>query len=387
MARTRLTFATARPVLRLLKLSYLFPAPMGRSFLLAMTLGLVAGCDSSDEAISAYRAPKEPPPQNAGRQAGATTAPPGLHWKAPSGWEEQPASGFRKGSFLIRGQDGQTADVSIISFPEEAGGLLGNVNRWREQLKLAPVATEADAGAPFRVSAGEVFFVDIVSEQPLASDSTKSRILGGIFPVPGETWFFKMLGPDELVASQRDTFKQFLESVHAAQDGHAHGPADAGQSTNAPTAHAPETTAPPPPRYTLPPGWEEKPLTPMRVASFKASAANGKEIDISVVFLAGAAGGDLANVNRWRDQVKLPPINEAALQESVEHIIADGHDFLVVDLVSPEPIGEQKEKQRIIAAILDEQGSSWFIKMTGEDAAVASQKNALADFLRSLKLH
>ena len=44
------------------------------------------------------------------------------------------------------------------------------------------------------------------------------------------------------------------------------------------------------------------------------------------------------------------------------------------------------EKQRILAAILDENERSWFIKMTGEDAAVASQKSAFTDFLRGLKI-
>ncbi len=65
---------------------------------------------------------------------------------------------------------------------------------------------------------------------------------------------------------------------------------------------------------------------------------------------------------------------------------ANGHDFLVVDLVSEEPIDAQQGKQRILAAILDENDRSWFIKMTGEDAAVESQKSAFTDFLRSLKI-
>ncbi len=77
---------------------------------------------------------------------------------------------------------------------------------------------------------------------------------------------------------------------------------------------------------------------------------------------------------------------KTTLQQSAEHIKADGHDFLVVDLASDGPIGDKHEKQRIIAAILNENGRSWFIKMTGEDEAVASQKNAFTDFLRGLKI-
>ena len=45
-----------------------------------------------------------------------------------------------------------------------------------------------------------------------------------------------------------------------------------------------------------------------------------KQADVSVVSLSGMAGGDLANVNRWRDQVKLGPIDEATLAKSAEHV-------------------------------------------------------------------
>jgi hypothetical protein len=194
-----------------------------------------------------------------------------------------------------------------------------------------------------------------------------------------------MMGPDQLVQAQRDAFQQFLASVHLAE-GAALMTADNGVSTNAPTPPPIEPAQGAPLQYTLPPGWQEKALSTMRLASFSAPGPNGKSADISVVALPGMAGGDLANVNRWRDQVKLGPIDENALQQEAEHLKANGHDYLVVDLASPAPIGQPPEKQRIIAAILDENDRSWFIKMTGEEAAVAAQKNAFADFLRSLKI-
>ena len=78
------------------------------------------GCGPSDDTkVTVYRIPKEAQPTampqpTAAMDSGAAAE---AHWKAPSGWEEQPASGFRKGSFLVRGADGKTADVSVISFP------------------------------------------------------------------------------------------------------------------------------------------------------------------------------------------------------------------------------------------------------------------------------
>jgi hypothetical protein len=356
----------------------------------ATALLFCAGCNRSDDKITVYRIPKETPtPAMAQQGTMEGAASPAVHWTAPADWEKQAASGFRKGSFLVHGEDGKAADVSVISFPKAAGGLMANVNRWRDQLKLAPITDLAQAGTSMPVAGREMFFVDLVSDQPISPDGSKSRILGGIFSAGSETWFFKMIGPDALVESQRETFKKFLESVHLEEGAMASPPApesanSGGNKTNAPTPPPIETAQAASLQYSLPPGWVEKPLSPMRLASFKAVAPNGKEMDISVVALPGIAGGDLANVNRWRGQVQLDPIDEDTLARSAEHLNANGHDFLLVDLASDQPING--EKQRILAAILDENQRAWFIKMTGEDAAVESQKNAFGDFLRGLKI-
>lgn len=361
--------------------------------MLMTALLVYAGCND-DAQITVYRIPKETTPPPMLQQAAMKGAAGAVHWSAPAGWEEQPASGFRKASFLARGADGKTADVSVISFPEAAGGLMANVNRWRDQLKLPPITDVVQAGKPIPVAGRDMYFVDLVSEQPIDKVGGKARILGGIFPVGGETWFFKMMGPDALVESQREAFTQFLQSVHPAEGGAAHATAApapmsanaGGNDTDAPTPPPIESAQGAPLQYTLPPGWQEKPLTSMRLASFKAIAPNGKETDVSVVALPGVAGGDLANVNRWRGQIRLGPIDEKTLAQSAEHVQANGHDFLLVDLVSNQPIGEEGEMQRILAAILDENDRSWFIKMTGEAAAVAAQKSAFTDFLRGLRI-
>ena len=365
--------------------------PLLRLPLAAVVLFFCAGCDKSDDSkITVYRIPKENQPNaNAQQAALDNAAPASVHWTAPEDWIEQAASGFRKGSFLVRDADGKTADVSVISFPEAAGGLLANVNRWRDQLKLAPITDVTQAGTPMSVGGRDMFFVDLVSEQPISPDGSTSRILGGIFPANGETWFFKMIGPNQLVESQRDAFKQFLESVHLAESETASAPAPisantGGNDTNAPTPPPIEAAQGGPLQYTLPESWQEKPPSPMRLASFKATAPNGKETDVSIVALPGIAGGDLANVNRWRGQLQLGPIDEDTLAKSAERVTVNGHDYLVVNLVSDVPL--EGEKRRILAAILDENDRAWFIKMTGEDAAVASQKGAFTDFLGGLKI-
>jgi hypothetical protein len=338
------------------------------------------GCKDNSK-ITIYRVPKETKPQMADQVSATGDAGVIVRWKAPSDWEEQPATGFRKGSFIIRDPDGRTADISVVSFPESAGGLLANVNRWRAQLKLAPVNEIDQSITRLSIEGHQIFFVDIVSDEPVLDGGLKSRVLGGILGTGGETWFFKMSGEDKLVASQRAAFRQFLATLEIGR-----GVATTATSTNAPAPPSIEAPEKAPLQYAIPVGWQEQPLSSMRVGSFKVSGRNGKEADVSVVSLPGVAGGDLANVNRWRDQLKLSPIDANALVQSAEHIKVNGHDFLVVDLVSESSISEQHDKVRILAAILNENDHSWFVKMTGEDQLVASQKTAFVGFLRSLAI-
>src|SRR5260221_14262107 len=75
--------------------------------------------------------------------------------------------------------------------------------------------------------------------------------------------------------------------------------------------------------WTLPEGWTELPPADMRVGSFLAKGQNGQSVDISVVPLSGSAGGMLANINRWRGQIQIPPIEEKDLN-SVAKLITVG---------------------------------------------------------------
>jgi hypothetical protein len=51
----------------------------------------------------------------------------------------------------------------------------------------------------------------------------------------------------------------------------------------------------------------------MRVASYAVKRPDGRSADISVVAMGGGAGGELENVNRWRNQIGLDPVTEADL--------------------------------------------------------------------------
>jgi hypothetical protein len=117
------------------------PTP-SRRLAASLALGLAAlglgGCRERN--ITAYRIPKDADVQEPAPSPEQPAEAPQMRFIAPAGWQTQPASGMREASFLIAGPGGSTADVSVVSFPGSGGDDLANINRWRGQLKLPPVA-------------------------------------------------------------------------------------------------------------------------------------------------------------------------------------------------------------------------------------------------------
>lgn len=196
-----------------------------------LTLALVSsGC--RDREITAYRAPKDaPPPAQPAPSSGnlppdhppiggsmsaqgsdmANTAVPtasgnALAWTAPAVWTPKAHSSMRKGSFAIKG-DGGEADFAITAFPGDTGGLEANLNRWRGQLGLAA------APAKEVVTAVEKFEANGLQFTVVDYANNGNRLLGAVVPFGGNSWFFKLTGPDALVAGQKATYLEFLRTV------------------------------------------------------------------------------------------------------------------------------------------------------------------------------
>jgi len=138
--------------------------------------------------------------------------------------------------------------------------------------------------------------------------------------------------------------------------------------------------------FKAPNGWSEQPAGSVRVASFAISGTDGRKADMSVTQFPGDVGGDLANVNRWRGQIQLAPLNEADLPKEVhEQDFPAGH-FSLIDMVSDKPVIEGKYHSRILGAWLKQPDRTWFFKLSGDADLVAAQKSAFEDFLKSLTI-
>jgi hypothetical protein len=211
-----------------------------RLVLVSLSL-LIAAC--RDSKVNAYRVPKEkdvvlpvtavadatsPSPTPASAPAAVPAAPgggmagtpvavaagPGLTWTAPAQWQPKALGAMRKGSFIIVGEAGATADLSITAFPGAVGGEFANVNRWRSQVALPPLAETDLASAVTHLTSNGLAFtvVDFASTDA----ANPQRILGAMAPYDGAMWFFKLTGPDALVTKEKPAFLEFLKTVKAA---------------------------------------------------------------------------------------------------------------------------------------------------------------------------
>ena len=144
----------------------------------------------------------------------------------------------------------------------------------------------------------------------------------------------------------------------------------------APPAFATAEEGGPALKWTLPGGWTETHPGGMRFATLKPPDGS---VDVSVVVLSGPAGGELANVNRWRGQIGLSAIGEPALAKARVILHARAGDLAVYDFAS-----DGQKKSRMVAALATIGDRTWFLKMLGDAAEVKTARAGFDHLLQSL---
>jgi hypothetical protein len=186
---------------------------------------------------------------------------------------------------------------------------------------------------------------------------------------------------------QRDDVRHYRVPKESAAASPGAG-AMAGAVPAAPSAGGPAmdpSAVPPPPAgaggvsWTLPKGWTETRAGGMRFATL-VPGTPGK-LDVSVVVLPGPAGGEIANVNRWRGQIGLPPVDEAELARNRKELRSPAGPVALFDFTSDGTV-----KTRMVAGILFARGNSWFVKMVGDAGPVATARPDFVRVLESLRL-
>jgi hypothetical protein len=312
---------------------------------------------------------------------------PTLQYTLPAGWEKKAPSQMRVASFGVS-QDGRQADVSVIPLAGMAGTDPANVNRWRGQVGLAALPDTDVVNLAEKVSVGDqpADLYDLVGTA--SGGSGAQRILGVILHRDDTAWFFKMTGEAGLVEQQKSAFIAFLKSVlfgapavtPAALDMSQLPPSHPPIGDMTPAVQAPSTDASSKPTWTIPAGWQEGELAQFLVAKYVITGADGAQAAVNVSSLAGAGGGLLANVNRWRAQLSLEPVAEADLA-NLPTLDASGGKATLVEFSGT----NGGKSARLVGIVLPLGGQTWFYKLMGDENIVAQQKDALLQFVQSAK--
>jgi hypothetical protein len=364
---------------------------------LAALAVLSAGCNR--DGVKVYHVENAetstpPPPAAAAPAAMPATMPAGLpvpdtntlpklKYTVPDGWQEKTPTEMRVASFGIS-ENGKDADVSVIPLGGMAGGDLPNVNRWRGQVGLQPLADDdlQQLAEKVEVAGQPADLYDMAG--------TAQRIVGVIFHNGDATWFFKMTGDPDLVEKQKPAFVSFLKSF---QFGGLAAPSTMDLSQLPPShpaipgmdagnATAPAADAGSIPTWTIPTGWQAAPLSQFLIAKFSIAGADGAEAAVNVSSLAGDGGGLLPNVNRWRSQLGLAPIADADLA-NLQTIEASGGTATLIDISGTD--ARVGKPARLVGIVLPLVGQTWFYKLMGDPDVVAQQKDAFVKFVQSAK--
>jgi len=361
-----------------------FKAPLLRKW--GVVLGfvcLVAGCKR--EQISVYTVPKERDVEVAeAAPEEQTPGAPTIHYKTPAGWTEEQPGAMRVAGFSIPDQKGSNISVAVVPLHINASKTQV-VNIWRDQLGLGPV-TEEEVDRDIqkvKVAGAEAELFDLVSDKG-AAENNKGRVVVAMLPHSGLTWFFKMSGEDESVRAQKPAFVEFLKSVEF-RPGHAASAPGRFTSTNVKrvpgSQREPSPGAGSRPEWQVPLGWQEVPPTQMLLAKFVMPDKEEPKAEVTVSVFPGDAGGVLQNVNRWRRQIKLNPVQEDSLQKMTTSLDLPEGKAILVDLTGENPTNGQPT--RIIGAILSKGDRTWFYKLMGHEQIAEREKAAFIKFVQT----
>lgn len=324
-----------------------------RAVLIVTLLG-VAGCGKAEE-VRRYRAPKEPawrmlaaivPGSGATwffKATGPTdlvgprqdeivaflrtlkSAEGELRWTLPAGWSEEKGAGDRQSSLTIGTRDPKL-EMTVVKLAGDGGGMLANVNRWRDQMGLEKIKAEALDGAIRKIEAEglQISLVDLSGpKRPVMRAPPHAGGQARTAPPPGQP-------------SLDDVRGMF--------------------------------------RYELPAGWEDVPQPGQgRIFEFRAGEAL-----VTFSILGGEGGGLAANLNRWRQQAGLEPVPDdqaAAWTRQVRFLGRDGW--------STEAIG--KDRAVVVTFGLNPE-FSMFLKLDGTPDAVRAQRAAFDAFASSFRM-
>lgn len=293
-------------------------------------------------------------------------SPTSFVYQLPEGWEKLPPAQFREVNFRVRGSAETDCYVSVL--PGGGGGLLANANRWRQQMGQPPLDEAAFAALPRKpFLGGEGHFLDLSGDYTGMGREARTgfRLLGLVRETPGQLVSFKLVGPESVVGGEVEAFLAVAASLRS--------------ETPKPPSEAAAL------RWDAPEGWVQQPERgAMRLVTF--APAGDPTTECYVTVMAGEAGGVVANVNFWRDQMGQPPMPEAEVAKlpTVE-VLGRAAPLVEVEGGFTGKQGGRIEKAALLGTICLVGDRTVFVKMTGPADTVKREKDRFVAFCKSLR--
>ncbi len=294
-----------------------------------------------------------------------------LVWAAPPGWEELPPTSMRLANFGV----GAEGECYLTVLGGSGGGVVSNVNRWREQMGLAGMSVE-EVGALPKVSllGQEAYLLEL--EGAFTGMGTEPRegwaMRGAILGSDRFTIFVKFTGPRDVVAIEAESFDAFCDSITL------HESAPSAQSGSSSSHGASGGIG-----WDAPAEWKVEAGDGMRLVTFRRG-----EVECYLTVLGGDGGGVVGNIQRWVSQLGLAPPSAAEVAAlptvrvlGVESPLLEATgEFSGMGSASPVP---DTTLFGIVCVLKDR---AIFVKMLGPSAQVSAERERFAAFVASMHL-
>ena len=297
-------------------------------------------------------------------------------WDVPEGWTEAETSQFRQVNMVPAGNELAECYLSIL--PGTAGGVVANINRWRSQMSLEDLSPEEVAALPKMMLLGrEATLVDLKGAYKGMGDMALEgwAFLGCVLEAQGVMVFVKMTGPAEVIEAERGGFESFCQSLRPMpstgvvvdNSGGDLPPAEGGAEDFA---------------FVLPEGWTDAGARSMRAVNL----ALGSEGQCYVIELGGDAGGLLPNINRWRGEVGLDPIDEVGMAQLQRVPVLGTEVPLFEGVGSYQGMGgPEGEDMMVLGVCVIRDTTSLFVKLVAPASEAAAERTNFLAFLASLE--
>ncbi len=316
--------------------------PYGLLALLLVAVLTAGGCRKAE--IRTYTAPKDEPPE--------------IVWQRPSVWTDDGSDKMSTAKFSAPG------GVSVLIMPlgQMEGRDSALVNMWRQATGQEPLdeAAAEKTLSPVEVAGGKGRLFEVTGKR-----EEEMKVVSA-FIHRDKSWFFNLKGPPAAVDAQKPVFLEFLKTVEFTS------PAPVKASPVAPPPAGDDAVAVP---GTAPESWTAVPPGAMQAAKFAVAGKDGQKAEVTVSVFPSDTGGIVSNANRWRGQIGLPPVDEAALKDAVKTVPGAPEGSMMMEF---------ENAGKTLTSLIVPRGGKWFFyKLTGDTAAVAAARDGFISYCKA----